>query len=420
MIDTVLYLIGNLLVFYVYSRYYRMFLGPPKKGMPTEIGGYLAAFAASSAVGLLANGPALLNLSVSVLTLLLISSLYAGRWQVKLLTAVLSYAPVMLIDVFGYYVDKHTDAHIPQMGLGLVITSVLAFALQLVIEKTCSVGGGQPIRWNYWLAVFALPLGSVAVILIAIEYNYSSEGIIAISMLQLGMTVLIFLLYSALGRQYESEFERKILAQQNQAYANQFQIIQQSTKNMRSQNHDFKNHLMALGGLLEQGDAKRALDYVREISKRTLVAGSYVATGNAEIDGILNYKLAEANELKAELNITVKLPTDLELDVFDLNVILGNLLDNAITAMKGCTERKLWLTLKYLQGSIIIEVKNTFDGVVEEAYKYGKKHFITRKRDKSSHGIGLNNVKDIVNKHHGFFDSQYDESIFMVRVSLPL
>lgn len=45
---------------------------------------------------------------------------------------------------------------------------------------------------------------------------------------------------------------------------------------------------------------------------------------------------------------------------------------------------------------------------------------MTRKSDKISHGIGLENIRIIVNKYNGQLDINYDENVFEVDILLYL
>ncbi len=94
----------------------------------------------------------------------------------------------------------------------------------------------------------------------------------------------------------------------------------------------------------------------------------YVKTGNDTVDSLLNYKIQKADEVLNVVETKISIPGQLRLRSFDLNVLLGNLLDNAIDASMRTEEKKLKLTTK---------------------------------EDKVNHGIGLKNVRRIVEKYHG-------------------
>ena len=126
----------------------------------------------------------------------------------------------------------------------------------------------------------------------------------------------------------------------------------------------------------------------------------YIATGNESVDGLLNYKLQRANEILNVVEARVNIPEKLMLHSFDLNVVLGNLLDNAIEAAVQTEEKELKMTIKLEKGILFIHIHNSCLGI-----KNGRlKRLETTKEDALNHGIGLGNVQRIIEKYHGDMD----------------
>ena len=97
--------------------------------------------------------------------------------------------------------------------------------------------------------------------------------------------------------------------------------------------------------------------------------------------------------MEARINI----PEKLILHSFDLNVILGNLIDNAVEAASQTEEKKLKIAIKLDKGILFINIRNSCHGVAD-----GKiQRLETTKEDAPNHGIGLRNISRIVEKYHG-------------------
>lgn len=62
-------------------------------------------------------------------------------------------------------------------------------------------------------------------------------------------------------------------------------------------------------------------------------------TSNPELDSALNYKLTQAVGVGAQIETTIQIPEKLEMDMFDFNVVLGNLLENAIEGVERAEEK---------------------------------------------------------------------------------
>ena len=111
------------------------------------------------------------------------------------------------------------------------------------------------------------------------------------------------------------------------------------------------------------------------------------------------------------------LPETMEVNTDDMVVILGNLLDNAIEACERAEFPKyINLFMNYEKGCLILNVRNSFDKVINK--EYGE--FVTRKKDKSLHGLGLKNVKNTVGKYNGMIEFASDEKEFSVNIILYL
>lgn len=142
----------------------------------------------------------------------------------------------------------------------------------------------------------------------------------------------------------------------------------------------------------------------------------YVDTGNFILDGILNYKIQEAATREIWIKAEVKVPTELELSVYDMNIILTNLLDNSIEAVKGTVDKRIQIHIMYSKSRLQIKIRNPFEGRrVKE-----KGDYITTKADKTKHGYGLKNVGKIVKKYDGIFDIREEDGEFIVDIVLLL
>ena len=139
-------------------------------------------------------------------------------------------------------------------------------------------------------------------------------------------------------------------------------------------------------------------------------------TGNLELDMILNHKLAKAEAMSCQIQSQIVIPCQLPVDGYDWNVLFGNLLDNAIEAMEQIKDRFLEIRIQYERGILGIQVKNTFDGKVN---KQGER-LLTRKKQQALHGIGMQNISDVVDKYGGWKSINIDENIFEVQIVLYL
>ena len=110
------------------------------------------------------------------------------------------------------------------------------------------------------------------------------------------------------------------------------------------------------------------------------------------------------------------MPEECEISSFDLCVIFSNLLSNAMEAAEKCVEKNIDLELCKQEDTVIIYIKNTFDGKVVK--KNGS--IKTRKQGKQMHGYGLANIKECVKKNKGNVTIEEEDKYFVVKLYFTL
>ncbi len=144
----------------------------------------------------------------------------------------------------------------------------------------------------------------------------------------------------------------------------------------------------------------------------------YSTTGNTVIDGLINYKLQCAANENITVNSEIAVPTDLEVETTDIVTILGNLLDNAIRALRELhpDERSLSVKVVYSQGRLIIQMINPY--LTEVEYLNGE--LVSTQNDKHNHGFGIKNIETVVEKYDGYMEINHENSVFRVDILLYL
>lgn len=166
------------------------------------------------------------------------------------------------------------------------------------------------------------------------------------------------------------------------------------------------------------GQTEKLEQYLDRLGQ-PLIPPGFVHTGNPEIDSMLNYKLEQAERAGARLELDVRLPEGFAADVFDLTIILGNLLDNALEGLKKSRAKALFLCLAVDRGVFFFKIANSYDGIVLRAGSYGDPVYRSRKQGKG-HGLGLPAVRRMVDKYHGTLHIDSTGRMFSVEAVLYL
>ena len=262
--------------------------------------------------------------------------------------------------------------------------------------------------------LLVIPAMSVIVLSVLMLGELEKMFAILISGCMLIINISVFYLYNILTENYIHLRDHDIYKQQTYAYQNQLEVIMESQNRVRALKHDMKNHILALQILVQRKEVEETNKYLDSMKNFMTNPEEYVKTGNDVVDSLLNYKIQKANEVLNVVETKISIPEQLRLRSFDLNVLLGNLLDNAIDASMQTEDKKLKITIKLDKGILFLNICNSCQMIADE-----KKNFWeTTKEDKANHGIGLKNVRRIVEKYHGDITFFYENNIIQTDVMM--
>ena len=264
------------------------------------------------------------------------------------------------------------------------------------------------------LLLLVIPAMSVIVLSVLMLGELEKMFAILISGCMLIINISVFYLYHILTENYIHLRDHDIYKQQTYAYQNQLEVIMESQNRVRALRHDMKNHILALQILVQRKEVEETNQYLDSMKNFMTNPEEYVKTGNDAVDSLLNYKIQKANEVLNVVETKISIPEQLCLRSFDLNVLLGNLLDNAIDASMQTEDKKLKITIKLDKGILFLNICNSCQMIADE-----KMNFLeTTKEDKANHGIGLKNVRRIVEKYHGDITFFYENNIIQTDVMM--
>lgn len=210
-----------------------------------------------------------------------------------------------------------------------------------------------------------------------------------------------------------------ILSEQIEKQLEHYNKVNKIYAEFRSFRHDFKNHILCIGGLISEGENEKALEYINEIEDMATLEKREYDTGNIMVDALLSDKNAKAGTIGAKVVFEGFVPT-MGISNADLCVIFSNAVDNAIEACaKGNTDIDKIITIHsdFRQGCYFIKFENP---VFEEVNFGGKNKLITSKSDKEHHGFGVANILNTVDKYAGNTDIGVKDGEFCLDISLFL
>ncbi len=299
-----------------------------------------------------------------------------------------------------------------------VISFFLIFMCELVIEKIITIHKDAEDAQN--ISLVLMPICSSIVIILLI-YTDTCTGI-GLTIVSIGLLIANFLmlyLYNLLLHSISQQYEMEMLKTQLQAYANQLNVVLRGEEKIKALRHDIKHHLSELMLLANKHDVAEIQKYIDEMNSFLKNPNEIVSSGNLEIDSVLNFMLQKAEKELKTVDIKVMLPEKVR-HSFDINVMLGNLLENAIKAADKTENKYLSVHIKLKRGILKVKIENSFESSYILRKEQNRKDTIlkTTKPFTKQHGIGLKNVKKIVEKYNGTMAVTAQEGIFCVNLLL--
>lgn len=272
--------------------------------------------------------------------------------------------------------------------------------------------------------IFSLPIALTAVISMVVTINMllvvdsNNYKFILINMVLIFIICIILIyIFNKIVNVMTENARQKILIRQNEYYEKQIEADRNYINHTRKIKHDMKNHMYAIKNMAKNNMSKDIITYTNDILGKIEGEKVYINTGNYLIDGILNVKFEEIKNQGIDFKYDVKMPEGIKLPEFEVITILGNLLDNAIEGVGSIKDnRYIEVFISYKDSNLLIKIVNTFDGLVIK----DNKGFVSRKGEKAYHGIGLENVREQVEKNNGYMNIDTGNCMFAVDLFINL
>lgn len=296
----------------------------------------------------------------------------------------------------------------------LVISFLFSTIITLVLRQLFRTHQkfGMATSKRNWLYQFIVPILSIifAFTVSAIQGQVFGPDYLSVisilSLIVLSFSSLYFTLH--LSQQQHAYYQNKLDKEQLQFQLRETQQSQEEYQRLQSLRHDLKNQHLTLLALLEE-NPDEARDYLHSLTDSISGKQTFYSK-NPTINFLLNQKLHDVED-EIELEIDCFVPQELSIQPDILAVILGNCLDNSISACLRLTdksERTLALNIRYFQQNLFISINNTFNEQEQGTRK-------TRQRD----GWGLRNVDALVQEYQGTIKRFKENGHYRTEILLP-
>lgn len=414
-LELIMCLIGNLFRIYIINYFFQIFLQEEdeKKGRWLRILYCALYFLVNSGVVFYWNAPPKMIIMTNIVGCTLLAWSYRGHWKDSVYAIVIVITMnIICEDMVYYFLSNLQIGYIK--SLSILAANLLFFMIALLLKKVINFKQGQEITLFEWTAVVLVPVCSVFISVIALDKCKDEKIVVIGGTCLILINIFLFFLLDRIQRLNCRQQYLGLLEQQNQVYESQIKLLRASEEKVLAIKHDIKNHFLALEQLAEQNHCSQIKTYIHSLAPSIDLQKQIVSTGNPIIDGFLNMKLNEAITYGAQVETDVKISKNLPIDLNHISIILGNLLDNALRALKNCRkdDKLLAVTMYQEPGKLFMKIRNVHS---ETICKFGSVFKTTKKR-KQGHGIGLKNVQRVLDEYCGQMEIEYTDDIFIVKL----
>ncbi|WP_343209280.1 GHKL domain-containing protein [Anaerolentibacter hominis] len=227
---------------------------------------------------------------------------------------------------------------------------------------------------------------------------------------------LIYQLFKNMQQEFINQDALNALSLQTQLLKKHLMLMQQEEEKNKINRHDLRHYMQIIRSLVLDQKWEQALStidkYSSDLANTKICSYSTSLSINAAISSFLH----RAADNGVHLNVSIIPPEGFPVDEQELAVVFSNAVENAVNACLAVPpdkERKIIVTAKQVADQYIIEVMNTYEGLLTFSEETGLP--ISRKK---GHGTGTRSIAAFAAKYGAILDCSAQEGWFELRILL--
>ena len=247
------YIAGNIFHIYAVYKFSNVFFSKEKVNRLLEFAAYTVYFIINTGMFL-----KLENFVVNIITNLLlffgITFLYKSGISRKIISTILIYVISMVCDAAMFGLSQVAGLN-SMIFTGGIASSLLVFVLALIFKHVTGLKDNDysiKVSAIYLTSIVLIPLSSIVIGQLSMkEFNFTTVTIAILLML---INFIVFFIYDYLLKMFSEKHRAELIAQINEEYEHQLEIMYQSQSRIRILKHDMKNHIYKMQRLLAENE----------------------------------------------------------------------------------------------------------------------------------------------------------------------
>lgn len=272
------------------------------------------------------------------------------------------------------------------------------------------------IRRSLIYMIFVLVIGRILGTIASVHFTATDTGLFRISLLY-----DLLLTFSTLTAQMlifqQANYKQRLMLERKLRlleYRN-FDAYRRSVKTLRKKAHDMKHIIAALQQEPQTANHKELLTELQDSINRY---DASLNTGNASLDTLLARILDQCQQQEILWTCMADGKSLEFMDPFDLYIMLGNALDNAIEYLCKIPEKEkrfLSINVRKKNCLVLISIRN----YCRQMPDLVQGRPVSTKKEKQQHGYGVKSIREIVQKYDGQMQIRFEHNTFILNILLP-
>ena len=232
------------------------------------------------------------------------------------------------------------------------------------------------------------------------------------------MLLAMSLLFAQILIFHQKQYQQRLTleSQLRQQQYQQFTLFQESVDTIRHRCHDLKHMIAALQ---QEGNTGQSQQLLQEMQTAVIRYDTTINTGNTTLDALLGKTWNSCEQRNIQWTCMADGKALEFMDPFDLYIMLGNALDNAVECLSAIPEtekRFLSVNIRRKNELVLLCLRNYCD----HPLFFDQGLPLTTKADKAEHGYGTRSIREIAEKYNGQISGKLEQQIFTLNILIPL
>lgn len=302
------------------------------------------------------------------------------------------------------------------------LSQMLLACFIILLRRYAVKNSSEMLTAMEWVRFTVFPLFTISVLVALLanfkipQNNNEKNILVCISFGLLVMNIIVFYLIHDILKREAQIIKDRILLERVKNETGMYRTISENYEKQRKREHEYKNQLAFIAALARDHKTAEINQYLKQYNDEFIAHANLIDTNHVIVNAILNAKYQETREKGIVFVIKVNDLSQLKIQDEDIVLILSNLLNNAIEANENCNAPVIRLKFVKERHQTIISVVNTYS---MEPQRNGNKFVTTKIQDTETHGIGIGNIKETVEKYGGSCVIKYDKKSFRFAILIP-